>query len=97
MEGLPGAVFLVMFKRSMFWPLLVTLLILGIGIALFYMVPVVNDQNKAILWVAFGFIVIYSGAAFYLSKSLPALSQAPTDSLSADGQSITISDVVRSE
>lgn len=56
-------------------PLIVSLGILAIAYLLFRVLPEIIDFDRSFLWVIGGFLVLYIGAAVYVSHSLPALSQ----------------------
>jgi hypothetical protein len=55
-----------------FWPIVISLLVLGLAYLLFYFLPEIIDSGNSFLWVIGGFLVIYGGVAFYLSSSVPS-------------------------
>ena len=67
-----------------FWPIVITILMLAVACVLFYMLPEVIDQGASFLWIIAGFLVLYVGAALYLSHSIPALGQSDQSTVIQD-------------
>jgi hypothetical protein len=78
-----------------FWPVIIVILILGVAVALFYVLPAVIDYEMSFLWIIAGFLILYIGAAVYLSYSLPALSQSEQSNVIQDTTTeVTVPDVI---
>lgn len=75
-------------------PIIVGLLILGVGYALFYMLPAVHDDGNSFLWIIGGFIILYIIAATYLGFKLPSpFAQAKTRNAQDTIPETTVTDV----
>lgn len=62
----------------MYWPMIISLLILALAYILYRMLPEILDQEMSFLWVIGVFLLLYIGAAIYLSRSLPILGETDT-------------------
>lgn len=62
-----------MFPLSMLWPIVIAFVITALAYGIFYFLPTVVDFGKSFLWIIAGFLLIYVGAAIYLSRSIPAI------------------------
>lgn len=59
-----------------FWPILISLMVLAAAFVIFYMLPTIIEHEMSFLWVIAVFLLIYIGAAIYVSKSIPAWGQS---------------------
>lgn len=64
----------------MWLPLLVAFLILGLAYLIFYMGPVIFDFGKSFMAIVVAFLILFTGAAFYVMYSLPAIGSTATPS-----------------
>lgn len=79
----------------MFWPILVSLVILAIAYTLYRMMPEIIDGEMSMLWVTGAFLLIYIGAAVYLSYSIPAFGRSTAPTQTENGyEVITVEDVI---
>lgn len=78
-----------------FWPIIITVLILGVACVLFFMLPAIIDYEMSFLWVIAGFLALYIGAALYLSHSLPVWSQSDQSRVIQDNTAeVVVPDVI---
>lgn len=54
------------------WPIIISLLVLGLAYVLFYMLPEITDFEMSFVWVIVGFLAVYIIAAVYLGFRLPS-------------------------
>jgi hypothetical protein len=68
-----------------FWPIVISIAVLAVAALLFMILPEIIDAGTSFLWVIAGFLVIYIGAALYLSHSIPAWGQTDQSNVVDDG------------
>jgi len=78
-----------------FWPIVITVVTLVIACVLFFVLPEIIDYGMSFIWVAAGFLILYIGAALYLSHSIPAWGQSETSKVIQDQTTeTTVLDVI---
>jgi hypothetical protein len=78
-----------------FWPIVIALVTLAVACVLFFVLPEIIDYETSFLWVIAGFLILYVGAALYLSHSIPAWGQSDTSQVIQDQTTeSTVTDVI---
>lgn len=52
-------------------PIIISCLVLGLAVVLYYLLPAIIDFEMSFLWAAGIFFILYIGAAVYLSSVIP--------------------------
>lgn len=77
------------------WPVVISLVVLIIAYALFYMLPEIIDSGMSFIWIIGCFLLLYVGAALYLSLSMPAFGKTNATNVISDGLvETTVTDVI---
>ncbi|MBU2612929.1 hypothetical protein KJ925_00525 [Patescibacteria group bacterium] len=67
------------------WPIVISLLVLGIAVLIYLMIPEVTEGGNGIIWAAAVFLIGYGVVAFVMTRSMPAWGTVSTSSVSQDG------------
>lgn len=77
------------------WPVVISLVVLVLAYVLFFVLPEIIDSGMSFIWVIGCFLLLYIGAALYLSHSMPAFGKTNATNVVSDGLvETTVTDVI---